>query len=143
MRGNFRRTPSGRDSVTLSSQPQNYRPHRHKKFHVRPEALGEGYETYDVLTQSSSPPPTDSPAANSIQEVEAIVANASTQSVATALSEWEKVSDKETGFRTARNGLRFWFWGFTLLIMLMLFCGYRGWFWRVVDWMHQFPLPTR
>ena len=143
MDGNFSITTAGRDSGTRSSRPQDYRPHRHKKFHVRPEALGEGYETYDALTQSGSPPPTDSRAAPSIQEVAAIGANAPAPSVATVVSEWEKASDKETSFRAARSGLRFWFWVFTLLIMLVLVCGYRGWLWRVVDWMHQFPFPMR
>ena len=108
MNANFRRTPSGRASVELNSQPPHHRPHRHKKFHVRPEALGEGYETHDVLTLSSSPPPADSPAAHSIPEVEATAANTPAPTIATLAAEWEKVSEKETSFRAARNGLRFW-----------------------------------
>ncbi len=143
MRRDFTTTRSRRDPVTLSSRPQDHRPHRHKKFHVRPEALGEGYETYDVRTRSGSPPPTDPPAAHSIQEEEANAATAPAQSLATVVSEWEKLSDKETSGRAARSGLRFWCGFFTLLMMVVLVCGYRGWLWRVVDWMHQFPLPMR
>lgn len=143
MSANSRRTSSGRDSVRLSPRLQDHRPHRHKKFHVRPEALGEGYETYDVLTQSSSPLLTGSPAAHPIPEAEAIATNAPAKSLATATSEWEKVSDKETSFQAARNGLWFWLWSLTLLILLVLVCGYRGWLWRVVDWMYQFPVPAR
>ena len=142
MSANFMKSPSRHASLEPSSQPRSHRLHRHKKFHVRPEALGKGYETYNALTQSSSPTPADSPAAHSIPEVEAIAADAAPPNVATTASEWEKVSEKETSLRAARIGLRFWCWGLTLLITLVLLCGYRGWLWRVVDWMHQFPLPT-
>jgi len=138
----FRRNPSGCAAGKLGSQPQNHRPHRHKKFRVRPEALGKGYKTYEVLTQSSCLPPADAPAAPSVPEVEA-AASPPAPAVTTPASEWQKVSEKETSIRAARNALRFWFWGFSVLMMLGFLWSYRDWLWRVVDWMYQFPFPTR
>jgi hypothetical protein len=138
----FSRASSGCATVTLTSQPQPHRPHRHKKFRVRPEALGEGYATYDVVTQSSSPPPPDSPPTPSTLEAEGIAANAPAPTVATLASEWEEVSEKQMRFRAAQNALRLLFWGIVLLFMLVLVCGYRGWLWRVFGWLRQFPLPT-
>ena len=136
----FRRTASGCSTGTLSSQP--HRPHRHKKFHVRPEALGESYETYDVLTQSSSPSPADFPAAPSIPEAEGIAANAPVPAAATLACEWTKLSEKETSFLAARSALRFWCCGVLLLSMLVLLCANGGWLRRIVDWLLHFPTLT-
>jgi hypothetical protein len=130
-------------ALKLGLQPQQHRPHRHKKFHVRPEALGEGYEDYAGLTQSSPPSPHDSPPAASTPEVETSAETAPAPTVAALTSEWEKVCETGTRLRAARNALQIWFWGLTLVIMLVLMSTQRDWLAQVVAWLHQFPLPAQ
>ncbi len=133
---------SGSDAGRLNSPPQGHRPHRHKKFHVRREALGEGYETYDVLSEGSSGS-RGGTAFVPDRNGEAKEANAEAPSPGKAAAEWEKVSEKETSARAARNALRYWFWGFAACVGLVLLLVYRGWLWQVADWLYRFPFPAR
>ncbi len=132
----FGRSPSRCAAGDFSSKHRHQRRHRHKRFHVRREALGQGYANYDVIAASTSE---QVPAA--AQQVNAITANAPVRDVAAVTSEWEKVSEKETSCRAARNGLQIWLSCITVLAMLGLMFAYRGYLWRVFDWMRQFPLP--
>jgi hypothetical protein len=134
-------TSSERAALNPSLQPQPHRGHRHKKFHVRPAAYGEGYESFALLQSSSSRPP-GSPAPPSIPGAKAIVENAPAPTTASLISKWEAVSEKEISGRAARNALRISLQVLTLLILLVLFCRYSDWPWRFLIWVRQFPLLT-
>jgi hypothetical protein len=136
----FRRILSRLATGKLSPEPEGHRPNRHKKFHVRPEALGKGYENYGIIGRPGSLPVVASPANTSLLRAEGVRANAPGPAIAAA-SEWNRVS-RETELRAARNALGGWLWIVVLLGAFVLLLGYRGWVWRLIDWMHQFPLPT-
>jgi hypothetical protein len=129
MTANLKRTEMGLASAVQGSRPQESRRHRHKRFHVRPEARGQGYAAYNILEQSGSLAASeeDEPGVTSSQPD----------------VEWEKVSEREIRWRAAQHGLRICIYALMGAVVLIWIIGYRGWAWRIFDWLHQFPMPVR
>jgi hypothetical protein len=137
----FGDSSSGRARPGPGSPPQQHRRHRHKRFHVRREAYGEGYETFAPLPQSGSPCPVGDPASTPNPAAEMNLQNVSAPTAASVLSEWSEVSAKKTNRRAARSALRFSLKLIPCLIAVALFCRYSDWPLRFAAWLRQFPFP--
>ncbi len=92
--------PAGGKLRPIAS-PAPQRRHRHKRFHVRPEARGYGYQTYGLWSRPA-PPPVAPPRPAPVPVPPAA-----------PTSGWQAFSERETGRRAAQNGLR-------ILLLLIL-----------------------
>jgi hypothetical protein len=100
-----------------------HRPHRHKKFHVRQEALGAGYETFNAqLPPALTHPPKPAVAPG---------------------VEWEGLPEEEPRRRAARNVVRVFSAVLAFFLVFLLFCRYSDWTMRFVAWLRHFPMLTQ
>jgi hypothetical protein len=121
MRSGDRQAPMGSTDQKSPVHGGEHRRHRRRRFHVRQEALGIGYEAFGPASEAEPEPPPQCP------------------SEPAAGAEWEVVSEREIRRRVALNALRITLQVFLLGLAIIAIGRGPDWFIKVLVWLGDFP----